>query len=89
MFEDRTRCHADHVGHGLERHTCAAVGILKGVHAGTTYARNRVTKDVVAFDAAFFSDLVDKLQVGSCLSCMACSADTLSLPISWTCMSRR
>lgn len=63
MFEDRTRCHADHVGHGLERHTCAAVGILKGVHAGIPYTQNRVTKDVVAFDAASFHELVEKLQV--------------------------
>ena len=63
MFEDRTRCHADHVGHGLERHTCAAVGILKGVHAGQHFTQNRVTKDVVAFDAASFHELVEKLQV--------------------------
>lgn len=65
MFEDRTRCHADHVGHGLERHTCAAVGILKGVHVGHPNSQNRVTKDVVAFDAAFFHELVEKLQVRS------------------------
>lgn len=31
LFEDRTPCHADHVGDGLERHTTAAVGILQGV----------------------------------------------------------
>lgn len=26
MFEDRTKAHADHVGHGLDRMTTAAVG---------------------------------------------------------------
>jgi hypothetical protein len=31
LFEDRTPCHADHVGDGLERHTTAAVGILQAV----------------------------------------------------------
>lgn len=28
MFEDRTKAHADHVGHGLDRMTTAAVGKL-------------------------------------------------------------
>lgn len=28
MFEDRTKAHADHVGHGHERMTTAAVGML-------------------------------------------------------------
>lgn len=31
LFEDRTPCHADHVGDGLERHTTAAVGILQAI----------------------------------------------------------
>ena len=31
MVEDRTRCHADHVGQGPDRLTTAAVGVLKGV----------------------------------------------------------
>ena len=26
MFEDRTKAHADHVGHGLDRKPTAAVG---------------------------------------------------------------
>ena len=30
MFEDRTRAHADHVGHGLDRLTTAAVGKGRG-----------------------------------------------------------
>lgn len=32
LVEDRTRCHADHVGHGFDRRTTAAVGVLKAVH---------------------------------------------------------
>ena len=34
LAEDRTRCHADHVGHGFDRQTTAAVGVLKAVHCG-------------------------------------------------------
>ncbi|XP_046619146.1 uncharacterized protein LOC124304674 [Neodiprion virginianus] len=63
MFEDRTRAHADHVGHGLDRMTTAAVGILKAVHGGQSYEYNRITKDVVAFYAGDFSELVEKLQL--------------------------
>lgn len=33
LAEDRTKCHADHVGHGLDRQTTAAVGVLKAVHS--------------------------------------------------------
>lgn len=44
MFEDRTRAHADHVGHGHERQTTAAVGILKAVHCGKEEKLNRITK---------------------------------------------
>ncbi|XP_065845454.1 lysine-specific demethylase RSBN1L-like isoform X1 [Oscarella lobularis] len=32
LFEDRTPCHADHVGHGPERCTTAAVGLLKAIY---------------------------------------------------------
>lgn len=63
MFEDRTRAHADHVGHGLDRQTTAAVGVLKAVHGGCKAELNRITKDVVAFHAADFVDLVEKLQL--------------------------
>nr|KAG5708437.1 hypothetical protein BaRGS_026164 [Batillaria attramentaria] len=31
LVEDRTRCHADHVGQGFDRLTTAAVGVLKAV----------------------------------------------------------
>ncbi|XP_014220713.1 uncharacterized protein LOC106648372 [Trichogramma pretiosum] len=63
MFEDRTRAHADHVGHGLERQTTAAVGVLKAIHGGEEYKLNRITKDVVAFHAADFIELTEKLQL--------------------------
>lgn len=63
MFEDRTRAHADHVGHGLDRMTTAAVGVLKAVHSGYPAEYNRITKDVVAFYAGDFQELVEKLQL--------------------------
>ncbi|KZC04101.1 Round spermatid basic protein 1-like protein, partial [Dufourea novaeangliae] len=63
MFEDRTKAHADHVGHGLDRMTTAAVGILKAVHGGQPSEYNRITKDVVAFYAGDFTELVEKLQL--------------------------
>ncbi|XP_075153919.1 uncharacterized protein LOC142227331 [Haematobia irritans] len=63
MIEDRTKAHADHVGHGYERITTAAVGILKAVHGGESYTQNRITKDVVAFAAQDFNQLVGTLQL--------------------------
>ncbi|XP_012234513.1 uncharacterized protein [Linepithema humile] len=63
MFEDRTKAHADHVGHGLDRMTTAAVGVLKAVHGGQPSEYNRITKDVVAFYAGDFTELVEKLQL--------------------------
>ncbi|XP_032679081.1 uncharacterized protein LOC116847802 [Odontomachus brunneus] len=63
MFEDRTKAHADHVGHGLDRMTTAAVGVLKAVHGGQPSEYNRITKDVVAFYAGDFNELVEKLQL--------------------------
>ncbi|CRL02622.1 CLUMA_CG015786, isoform A [Clunio marinus] len=63
MFEDRTKAHADHVGMGHERHTTAAVGVLKAVHCGKESKQNRVTKDVVAFAAQSFPLLTEKLQL--------------------------
>lgn len=38
-------------------------GILKAVNCGVPTTQNRVTKDVVAFYAADFPDLVEKLQL--------------------------
>ncbi|XP_071449227.1 uncharacterized protein [Hetaerina americana] len=63
MFEDRTKAHADHVGHGLDRMTTAAVGILKSVNGGQSPECSRITKDVVAFYAGDFQELVEKLQL--------------------------
>lgn len=63
LFEDRTKCHADQVGHGFDRHTTAAVGILKAVHCRETNEMNRITKDVIAFDGANYDELVEKLQL--------------------------
>jgi hypothetical protein len=46
-------------------HLCDAfiLGILKAVHGTQSYDHNRVTKDVVAFYAGDFPDLVEKLQL--------------------------
>lgn len=90
LFEDRTKAHADHVEHGIDRKPSAAVGkcfkrckrcllailielhlilcclctgVLKAVHCGQSYFTNRITKDVVAFHAADFNELVEKLQL--------------------------
>ena len=40
LAEDRTKCHADHVGHGLDRQTTAAVGVLKAIHVGGRFVLN-------------------------------------------------
>ncbi|XP_055636275.1 uncharacterized protein LOC129775496 isoform X2 [Toxorhynchites rutilus septentrionalis] len=63
MIEDRTKAHADHVGHGHDRMTTAAVGVLKAVRCNIPDEFNRITKDVVAFDAHCFPHLVEKLQL--------------------------
>ncbi|KAH7937543.1 hypothetical protein HPB49_012995 [Dermacentor silvarum] len=63
LFEDRTKCHADHVGQGFDRLTTAAVGVLKAVRCNTGGETNRITKDVVAFHAGDFNQLVEKLQL--------------------------
>ena len=55
LFEDRTRAHADHVGHGLDRMTTGAVGILKAVRCGDEKKPNRVTKVIVII---FFSPML-------------------------------
>lgn len=63
LFEDRTRCHADQVGHGFDRHTTAAVGLLKAIHCNEPNPLNRLTKDVIAFHGSNYDELVDKLQL--------------------------
>merc|ERR1719369_1570399 len=63
IFEDRTPAHADHVGFGLDRRTCAAVGVLKSVHCGETVDYNRISKDTVCFRAADFYHLTEKLRL--------------------------
>lgn len=64
MFEDRTKAHADHVGHGLDRKTTAAVGVLKAIHCERDEGPiNRITKDVVAFAAKDFDTISEKLKL--------------------------
>lgn len=74
LFEDRTLCHADHVGDGLERRTTAAVGLLKAIHVDKKSSgpsssslksseSRRVVKDVVCFDAGDFCEVSRRLQL--------------------------
>ena len=62
-FLDRTPAHADHVGFGLDRHTTAAVGVLKAIHCETKSEVNRITKDTIIFTAADFNKLSQLLQL--------------------------
>lgn len=52
------------MGHGLDRKTTAAVGVLKAIHGGRDEGEiNRITKDVIAFSAKDFDILSEKLQL--------------------------
>ncbi|XP_069141519.1 lysine-specific demethylase 9-like isoform X2 [Argopecten irradians] len=65
LVEDRTRCHADHVGQGFDRMTTAAVGVLKAIKYGEDDRNDesRVVKDVICFHPGDFLELVDKLHL--------------------------
>jgi len=63
VFEDRTPCHADHVGFGPDRMTTAAVGVLKAVRCEDSHSYNRISKDTVIFSASSFYYLTEKLQL--------------------------
>ncbi|XP_067951751.1 lysine-specific demethylase 9-like isoform X2 [Watersipora subatra] len=63
LVEDRTKCHADHIGQGFDRQTTAAAAVLKAVHCGHKSHGDRVVKDVIAFSADSFLNVVNKLQL--------------------------
>ncbi|GMR45170.1 hypothetical protein PMAYCL1PPCAC_15365 [Pristionchus mayeri] len=74
LFEDRTPCHADHVGDGMERKTTAAVGILQAIKHQLDNSvpikvngiegplrETRAVKDVVCFHAGDFEKIREAL----------------------------
>ena len=45
------------MGFGLDRHTTAAVGVLKAIHCETQPEVNRITKDTICFNPSDFNQL--------------------------------
>lgn len=66
LFQDRTKAHADQVGvdYGISNTApTAAVGVLKSVNCGHPEHGNRATKDVVAFHAQDYTELLEILML--------------------------
>ncbi|KAK6634443.1 hypothetical protein RUM43_011844 [Polyplax serrata] len=66
LFMDRTKAHADQVGvdYGVTNTApTAAVGVLKAVNCGHPEHGNRATKDVVAFHAQDYNELLEILML--------------------------
>ncbi|VDD86454.1 unnamed protein product [Enterobius vermicularis] len=63
LFQDRTPCHADHLGDGSPT---AAVGIVQsvwGLGEQNDVTQERFVKDVICFDAKDYETLVSKLHL--------------------------
>ena len=64
VVEDRTKCHADQVGGLLQKQATAAVGVLKGIYAGSeTRSGKRLVKEVVCVDAQHFEQITQRLKL--------------------------
>ena len=60
LVTDRTHAHADHADDGFDRHTTAAVGLLRAVRPGRD---RRVVKDAIFFDPRHYGELIVRLQL--------------------------